>query len=51
MRIKVNDSYGKANLAEWLEAKLEDKLKTWHLIAAVCVFNAVVSAILIWKLF
>lgn len=27
MKIKVNDTYGRANLAEWLEARLERALK------------------------
>lgn len=30
MKIKVNNTYGKANLAEWLQAKLERTLKPRH---------------------
>lgn len=51
MKIKVKDTYGKANLAEWLEAKLERSLKRRHyeIIVQVCywICIAIVAALIV----
>jgi hypothetical protein len=51
VKIKVNDAYGKVNLAEWLAAKLERSLKRRHyeIIVQVCywICVAIVAALIL----